>query len=508
MQVSKENPTRIPLAEAESTKIGSLLIVDRGGIAVRAVEACIKRGIQAIVAYAPEDSKSVAVRMAKKLGFKRVPIDRYDDQEAILNIARSNRYNNCAIFTGVGALAEKIDFTSQCEAENLRILCPPSGAMRIVADKLAIKKAAEDCDISVLPGIELHSLDDAIKGISELKFPVMLKITNRGGGMGNRVAHNDDELKTAYGRLEEKLKEDPNGKMLMEHFIEKAVHVEVQIAADKQGHVVSLGGRNCSAQIKYQKRFEEADDNIPSEIHQAAIALAKHTKYVGLGTVEFIIDKGKSEKTGKLVYYLLETNARMQVEYGVTEAQTDIDMINLFMDINEGNSLPFSQEDVRSQGHTVEVRLCAEDPKNNFMVSPGKIKEFSHPTIEGVTVNTGIRKKGTIYPWQHLLIALIISHGKNREEAILKLIKCLENTKIKGIKTNREFMIHFLKTPELRNGQVTTTFLERCAEEWAEKKRGKPSEEINSNPESAIPNKGVIFEERGKNPGKFGLSGI
>lgn len=444
--------------------IERLFIANRGEIAVKAINACIKRNISAVVAHSFSESNTLATRMAGKKGWDIALVESYDNQEEILKATLSSGCDT--IFLGYGFLAENAKFVKKCEDAGIRVLAPLSETMELTADKIKARQIAKGLNIPVLKGTEnLPALDDAIKAASELGFPVMLKISNMGGGKGNRVANDQQELEKAYRELRRR---NENNKLFMEHFIEHAVHVEIQIAADKYGDVVSLGERDCTMQRLYQKIAEESPsphitERIRAAMQKAAINFAKEIGYEGIGTWEFIVDldrKGVDDKA----WNFMEVNPRIQVEHGVTEAQTGIDIINLMMDIAEGKPFPFLQNDIKPEGHTIAVRLYAEDPKKGFTPSPGRISKFSHPANKNIRVDTGVEKGDEMSPWFESIIANVTAHGKTREKAIVALINYLKEVEIDGIKTNKEFLINLLNTPEFRNGEITTSFAEKLAE--------------------------------------------
>lgn len=310
----------------------------------------------------------------------------------------------------------------------------------------------------------------------------MLKIPDMGGGKGNLVARNLEELKSAYDKLKRR---KPNCEILMEHFVENAVHVEVQIAADKYGKVISLGERDCTMQRNHQKVIEESPsphitNRMREGVQNAAINFAKEIGYQGIGTWEFIIDKDKKGADGNPAWYFMEVNPRIQVEHGVTEEQTGVvDIVKLMIEIAEGKRLSISQNEIESkirEGHTIEARLCAEklsvNNKGENIISPcpGKIsKIYFPPEDENVRVDTGVENGDEMSSDFDSLIAKIIIHGKNRKEARTKLIDYLKQITVEGISCNKEFLIDILESEEFRNSNATTTFIERFLKRGKEK---------------------------------------
>lgn len=468
--------------------VKKLFIANRGEIAVRAIKACQEMGISAVAAYSPQDHKSLATRMAGSemeinANWGLAPIASYLDMDGILKQAIKN---NCdAIFLGYGFLSENPKFIKNCKAANMKVLSPPAETMELAADKIKAKKIAKRLGIPVMEGTEnLPDLASAIQASSKLNFPVILKLPDGGGGMGNRVARNREELINEYKKLKGN---SSNGEIFMEPFIENAAHVEVQIAADKYGNVISLGERDCTAQRRHQKIIEESPSphitpQMGDKMQEAAIKFAERIGYQGVGTWEFIIDKDKSstesvldkqQVDGSPFWYFMEINPRIQVEHGVTEKQTGIDIVELMIQIAEGKHLSITQDKIKSKGHTIEVRLYAENPFNNFSPSPGTISKLALPEDSensNIRVETGVRSGDEMSAYFDPLIAKIIAHGETREEARINLLKYLYyKVRIEGdIETNQKFLTHLLSSAEFIEGNITTDFAEELAGKLAE----------------------------------------
>lgn len=446
--------------------IKKLFIANRGEIAVRAIKACREMRISAVAAYSPEDTESLAARIARSemksnASWGLAAIANYLDMDGILEQALNNGCD--AIFLGYGFLSENPEFIKKCKAANMKVLAPPAETMELAANKINAKKIAEELGIPVLKGTEnLPDLKSAILASSKLNFPVILKLPDGGGGMGNRVARNPEELEKQYKILKAS---NGNGEIFMEHFVEKAAHVEVQIAADKYGNIISLGVRDCTAQRRHQKIIEESPSPHitglgSDEIQKAAIKFAKELGYQGIGTWEFIIDSPS--------WYFMEINPRIQVEHGVTEKQTGIDIVKLMIKIAQGEHLSILQNEVKSEGHTIEVRLYAEDPSDNFNPSSGTISKLALPEDSNIRVDTGAESGDEMSAYFDPLIAKIIAHGKTREEARVNLLKYLYyKVEIEGITTNRIFLTRFLSSQEFIEGKITTDFAEELAKKLA-----------------------------------------
>lgn len=458
--------------------IKKLFIANHGEIAIRAIKECIRRGVPAVIPYSLLDPYTLATRMAEEQGWELAPLagsspeDSYSDQTKILEEARSRKCD--AIFLGYGHLSENAEFVKKCEDAGIRVLAPPSEIMELTGNKIKAREAAEKLHIPVLKGTKnLPSFKDAVNAASKLKFPVMLKDPDTGGGMGNLVAKNDKELEAAYTKLKSR---PGNKEIFMEQYVENAAHIEVQIAGDKYGNAVSLGVRDCTAQRNYQKVVEESpsphvNDETSEAMQKAAIKFAQRIGYSGVGTWEFIVDLKNKDKKGKPRWYFMEVNPRVQVEHGVTEEQTGINIVGLMMDIAEGRRLSFSQKDIRQKGHTIEVRVYGENPDKEFELSPGKISMLEIPKIDNVRVDQGAEQGDEILSeFQNPTILKAIAHGETREEAINSLIGFLKKLKIEGVSSNKEFLIEFLNTPEFRSGKITTTFIEKW---WKQKEQDR-----------------------------------
>lgn len=502
----------LPNPEAEKPKevinpIKKLFIANRGEIAVRAMKACVKMNISAVVAYADQDIDSLATRTAKNKSWELTRVENYMDQDGILKEALASKCD--AIFLGYGFLSEKPEFVEKCEKAGLKVLAPPSEKMGLIADKIIAKETARELGIRVLDGTgNLPTLEDAKRKSLELKFPVMLKIPDMGGGKGNLAARNSEELEDAYNKLKRR---KPNCEIFMEHYVENAVHVEVQIAADKYGRVISLGERDCTMQRQHQKVIEESPsphikNRMRKRMQKAAIKFAKKIGYQGIGTWEFIVDKDKK------TWYFMEVNQRIQVEHGVTEKQTGVDIVELMIKIAEGRRLPFSQKDIKPQGHTIEVRLCAEklcETKNGekfIAPCPGRISIINFPKDENVRVDAGAEDGDEMSSDFDSLIAKIIIHGKDRKEARTKLISYLRQITVEGINCNKEFLIDLLESEEFCNGEATTSSIENILKR-GKKELDKAKEGLKEELKKArrkLRKKAIIFrrKRRGKRNGR------
>ncbi|MEM9010764.1 MAG: acetyl-CoA carboxylase biotin carboxylase subunit [Pseudomonadota bacterium] len=439
-------------------RIGSLLIANRGEIAVRIIRTARARGLRTIAVYSEADQGALHVRKADEA----VPIGPAPPAESYLNIAAiieaARATGADAVHPGYGFLAENADFADAVRAAGLIFVGPPAKAIRAMADKAAAKRTMIAADVPTIPGYEGADQSDAamLAAAEEIGFPLMVKAALGGGGRGmRRVAGRDalaDALRTARAEAETAF---GDGSLILERAIDGARHVEVQILADQHGTCLHLGERDCSIQRRHQKLIEEApspavDADLRAEMGAAAVAAAKAVAYIGAGTVEFLLDDA-----GR--YYFLEMNTRLQVEHPVTELITGLDLVALQLDVAEGRPLPFAQDDVALTGHAIEVRLNAEDPAADFAPAAGRILDWRPPA--GVRVDAGIETASDVPPHYDSMLAKIIAHGADREEAQRRLLVALGKTVVLGVASNRAFLIDALATPTFAAGEATTAFV-------------------------------------------------
>lgn len=459
-------------------RINKLFIATRGEIAARAGRTCETRRITAVIPYTFSDDNPIAGRMADQHqddGWKLAPLPGTSQEENYTNrpliLKTAEMYGCDAIFLGYGFLSEDSEFIAMCEKAGMRTLSPSSSVMEAVANKINAREVAKKIrlgkfgrSIPVLEGTgNLSNYEDAVKASRSLGFPVMLKDPNLGGGNGNAVAGSEGELEEAYKRLRAR---PENTQLFMERFIARAAHVEVQIAADQYGNVITLGERDCTMQRRHQKVVEESpspriSNRLRRDLQVAAIRFAQAVKYSGVGTWEFLVDLDRKDKHGHSLWYFLEVNPRIQVEHTVTEQQTGLDMVGLMIDIAEGRKLPVTQQDVKPAGHSIQARVYAEDPDKGFVRSEGEVDVLSYPQTEGVRIDTAVEAGDRLSGWYDGTVLKAIAHGADREAARVKLVKILSEMAVAGVLTNRDFLVDLLNTPEFRNGQGTTVFVEQ-----------------------------------------------
>jgi acetyl-CoA carboxylase biotin carboxylase subunit len=439
-----------------------ILIANRGEIALRIIRACREMGVQTAVVYSTADKDARYLQLADQA----ICIGDAPPAESYLNIPRiisaAEIADVQAIHPGYGFLAENDHFAEICRSCKIEFIGPPVAAMAAVGDKVACKKLAKKAKVPTVPGSD-GAVDDekvAIKVADEIGYPVIIKAAAGGGGRGMRVAHNEVSLraglKQARAEAENAFKDST---VYIEKYVEFGRHVEVQILADAHGNAVHLWERDCSMQRRHQKLVEESpspflQQNIREKLCESAVRLIKAAGYTNAGTVEFLVDQDQN-------YYLLEVNARIQVEHPVTESVTGIDLIKQQIKIASGEHLSFRQKEVPQQGHAIECRINAEDPARNFAPSPGLITEWCAPGGPGVRLDTHAYAGYRIPPNYDSMIGKLIVHRPTRAEAIATMRRALSEFHIAPIKTTIPMQLQIMDNQQFKDGQVDTGFVER-----------------------------------------------
>jgi len=439
-----------------------ILIANRGEIAVRVIRACHEMGIAAVAVYSDVDRAALHVRKADEA----YPIGAAATAESYLNIQKlldvAARSGADAIHPGYGFLSENAKFARACADARVKFIGPTAAAMDAVGSKTQARQAMERAGVAVVPGTSrgLESVAQAEEVAERIGFPVMLKAAAGGGGKGMRLVHLPADLKSA---LESARSEAERSFGDGEVYIEKAIvnprHIEMQLLADEHGNIVYLGERECSIQRRHQKVVEEApspivDPDMRRRMGDVAVRVAQAAAYTNAGTVEFLVDAQKS-------FYFLEMNTRLQVEHPVTELVTGLDLVQLQIRIAEGERLPFEQNDVQIRGHAIECRIYAEDPDNNYFPSPGKITLLLSPSGPGIRRDSGMYEGWTVPMDYDPLLAKLIGYGSNREQAIGRLTRALNEYFVGGIKTNISLFRRILNDADFRAGRLDTGFLDR-----------------------------------------------
>ncbi|GDY12640.1 acetyl-CoA carboxylase biotin carboxylase subunit [Planctomycetota bacterium] len=439
-----------------------LLIANRGEIAVRIIRTCRRMGIETVVVYSTADRESLPVRMADVA----ICIGPPPAKQSYLNInniiAAGELADVDAIHPGFGFLSENSHFAQVVRDCRIEFVGPLSSSMEALGNKSKAKTLAKASGVPTVPGSigPVVDADDALRLAHEIGYPVMIKATSGGGGRGMRIAHNDASLVSGLIAAQREAEAAfGNGECLIEAYVQRARHIEIQIIGDQHGTVVALGERDCSTQRRHQKLVEESPSPVITEaIRQAmmadAVKLAKAANYYNAGTVEFIYDLDRK------AYYFLEMNTRIQVEHPVTEMVTGLDLIKHQILVAAGQPLAFSQADIKPQGHAIEVRINAEDWEKGFVPCPGKVGMYVAPSGRGVRVDSHCYAGYSIPPNYDSMIAKLIVHGDTREEAIRFLSQALDEYIIEGVKTTIGFHQRLLKDVRFVNNEVTTKFVD------------------------------------------------
>jgi len=442
-----------------------VLIANRGEIAVRIIRACHDLGIPTAAVYSEADREALHVRMADEA----VCIGPASSAQSYLNIpaiiSAAEITDSEAIHPGYGFLSENPHFVEACTASRITFIGPSAESIRAGGDKSRARQIMKRKGVPVVPGSDgpVQGEEEAMKIAKKIGFPVILKASAGGGGRGMRIVQEEKDLSTMYHTAQkEAFAAFGNGDMYIEKYIPEMRHIEVQILADSKGGVVYLGERDCSIQRRHQKLIEEApyalsNPKFRKKIGEAAIKAAKALRYRNAGTVEFILDKDEQ-------IYFMEINTRIQVEHPITEMITGIDIVKEQIKIAAGELLPFKQNGIKYSGHSIECRVNAEDPEK-FIPSPGKITLFVPPGGPGIRVDTAAYSGWTVPAHYDSLIAKLIVHGKNREEAIARMKRALREFIVEGIKTTIPFHERIMDDPDFISGKFNTHFIEKMNKE-------------------------------------------
>ena len=438
-----------------------ILIANRGEIAVRILRACRELGIRSVAVFSEVDRKSLHVRLADEA----YPIGAAPSRESYLRIDKlmdvARRAGCDAVHPGYGFLAENAALPRACTEAGLTFIGPPAEAMEALGSKTAGRQLARRAEVPIVPGTNdpIEKPLDAQVLAQSMGYPVLLKAVAGGGGKGMRLVYSDAEFDSAFREASsEAMNAFGDARVYLEKYLERPRHVEIQIFADAHGRVVSLGERECSVQRRHQKVIEEAPSPIVTpelrkKMGDAAVRLARAGGYVNAGTVEFLLD-------AHLNFYFLEVNTRLQVEHPVTEQVTGLDLVKLQIAIAAGHRLPFAWETITPRGHSMEVRLYAEDPDNNFFPSPGKILSRHVPSGPGIRLDDGVYEGWTVPNDYDPLLSKLIAWGNSREETIARLRRALEEYSATGIKTNAGLFRRILTEPEFLRGEIHTKWLD------------------------------------------------
>jgi acetyl-CoA carboxylase, biotin carboxylase subunit len=442
-------------------KIKKLLVANRGEIALRVMRSAKELGIKTVAVYSEADRHALHVRFADEAICIGPPAssESYLRIEKIIAAARQTGAD--AVHPGYGFLSENEDFSKACEDNDIIFIGPSPASIELMGSKLAAKAAVAKFNVPLVPGTSepITDIKEAKKIAAKIGYPVLIKASAGGGGKGMRVVEDDASFQEQMERaISEATSAFGDGSVFIEKYITKPRHIEFQIFGDKHGNVIHLFERECSIQRRHQKVVEEAPSSIltPEKrkvMGEAAINVARSANYYGAGTVEFILDD-------KLNFYFLEMNTRLQVEHPVTEEITGLDLVKLQIRVAEGEKLPFKQEDLKMNGHAVEVRVYAEDPANNFLPDIGTLKTYKRPQGHGIRVDDGFEEGMSIPFYYDPMIAKLIARAESREAAIEKMTRAIDEYEITGLETTLGFCKFVMKHDAFRSGNFDTRFVE------------------------------------------------
>jgi acetyl-CoA/propionyl-CoA carboxylase, biotin carboxylase, biotin carboxyl carrier protein len=444
----------------------SVLVANRGEIALRVMRTLRRLGIRSIAVYSDADAAAPHVRAADtavRLG-PAPAAESYLSAERVLAAAKEAGAN--AIHPGYGFLSEDADFAAACEAAGLTFIGPPPAATRLLGDKVAAKLLAAEHGVAVLPGLQKPGLTDeeiaAFVAEDPARLPLMIKAAAGGGGRGMRIVRDPAALADGLAAARrEALAGFGDDSLLVERYVERARHVEVQILADSHGNVVHLGERECSLQRRHQKVVEESPSPVVTPairepLCAAAVELARAAGYVGAGTAEFLVSADDPSE-----WFFLEVNARLQVEHPVTELVTGLDLVEQQLLVAAGAPLAFTQDEVTFDGHAIEVRVCAEDPAADFLPATGELVGYREPEGEGIRVDSGVEAGTQVTPFYDSLLLKVIAHGADREAAVERLDLALGDLRLLGLPTNAGFLRRLINLDPVRAGDIDTGLIDR-----------------------------------------------
>lgn len=445
-----------------------LLIANRGEIAVRIIRACREMGIKTVAVYSQADADALHTQLADEsicIG-KAEAKDSYLNMERILSATIASGAD--AIHPGFGFLSENSKFAALCEKCNIAFIGPSARTIEETGNKSEARNAMVRAGVPVIPGTKepIFTAEAGRKFADEIGYPVMIKAALGGGGKGMRVVQNSTDFEKNFQNAQ---REAENGfgdnSMYIEKYIEHPKHIEFQILADNEGNTIHLGERDCSVQRRHQKMIEESpctalDEDLREQMGAMAVRAAKAVGYRNAGTVEFLLDSHRQ-------FYFMELNTRIQVEHGVTELVTGIDLVKEQIRIAAGEKLGLRQSDIHLTGHAMEVRINAENPDKNFAPCPGTIQELHIPGGNGVRIDTAVYPGYIIPPYYDSMIMKVMVYDKDRESALKKMRSTLGEVIIEGVTTNLDFQYEILKNKEFESGAVHTDFIEKNFEETA-----------------------------------------
>ena len=446
-----------------------VLIANRGEIAVRVIRACRAMGIKTVAVYSTADRQSLHTYLADEavcIGPAQAR-DSYLNIPAIITAAKGTGAD--AIHPGYGFLSENSTFAKMCRENDIAFIGPTPEVIDRMGNKSQARHTMMDAGVPVVPGTKkgIHDVGEALEQARKIGWPIMIKASSGGGGKGMRVSESEEDFADMFNIAQrESVNAFADNTMYLERAVQNPRHVEVQIIADNHGNVVALGERDCSVQRNHQKMIEESpspalDEELRARMMDDAVKAARAVGYTSAGTIEFLLDDDRN-------YYFMEMNTRIQVEHGITEMITGVDLVRQQLRIASGLPLDLTQEDVTLTGHAIECRINAEDPTANFRPCPGKVEFLHFPGGPGVRVDSALYNGCTLSPYYDSLAAKVMVHAPTRLEAIRKMRRCLEEFTLEGFPTNAELSYELLFHPTFVRGGCTTAFLDRSLPELLE----------------------------------------
>jgi pyruvate carboxylase subunit A len=453
-----------------------VLIANRGEIATRVIRACKELDIPTVAIYSEEDATSLYVKKADESYMVGPgPIQGYLNIHRLVDLA--TKVGVDAIHPGYGFLSENPRFPQLCEKKGITFIGPSSQTITDMGDKIMARNMMKKAGVPILPGTEdaIKDVDEAVVFAKKIGYPIMVKASGGGGGRGLRVARNEKELVDAITTArKESAAAFGVSEVFLEKYLDRPHHIEFQIFADKSGNTVHLGERDCSIQRRHQKLIEITpslilNEDLRKRMGEAAVKAAKAANYTNAGTVEFLVDAERN-------FYFLEMNTRIQVEHAITEEVTGIDLVKKQIEVAAGLPLGFTQEDVKINGFAMECRICAEDPKNNFFPSFGRVTAYYSPGGIGVRIDGAIYKDFIIPSCYDSLVAKLVVRGTTWNETVSRMNRCLDEFVIRGVKTTIPFLKKIMEDPDFRKGEFDTGFIDRKPELMDYDEYGEPTD--------------------------------